>query len=98
MFSFAQFGNDLYTGRRSYNFVGRRKIWYALGGSMILISLIALFAPGLGLNAGIEFRGGSEFKIMNVSDTGELRAQGVVTNVVPGTEARVSKIGTNTLR
>jgi preprotein translocase subunit SecF len=98
MFSFAQFGNDLYTGRRSYDFVGKRKLWYALGASMILISLIALFAPAFGINAGIEFRGGSEFKITNVTDTGELRAKDVVTGVVPGTEARVSKIGSSTLR
>ncbi len=30
MTSFAQFGNDLYTGRRSIDFVGRQKLWYAV--------------------------------------------------------------------
>ena len=27
---FAQWGNDLYTGRRSYDIVGRRKIWFTI--------------------------------------------------------------------
>ena len=27
--NFAQFGNDLYTGKRSVDFVGRQKTWYA---------------------------------------------------------------------
>ena len=26
------FGNDLYTGKRSFNFVGGRKKWYAIAG------------------------------------------------------------------
>ena len=26
--SLAQFGNDLYSGKRSIDFVGRRKTWY----------------------------------------------------------------------
>lgn len=96
MFSFAQFGNDLYTGRRSYDFVGRAKLWYAIGGGMILISIIALFT--IQLNAGIEFRGGSEFRVTNVDDTGEIRAQNVVTGIVPGAEARVSTLNGNSLR
>ena len=36
----AKFGNDLYTGARSYNFVGRRKIWYAIAAVMILASIV----------------------------------------------------------
>ena len=30
MASFATFGNELYTGKRSYDFVGKRKIWFPI--------------------------------------------------------------------
>jgi preprotein translocase subunit SecF len=98
MFSFAEFGNDLYTGRRSYDFVGRRKLWYAVGGILIVISMIALFAPSFGLNAGIEFRGGSEFRVSNLDDVDTVRAQNAVTEVAQGAEVRVSALNDDGLR
>ncbi|UYM04805.1 protein translocase subunit SecF [Solicola gregarius] len=53
------FGQHLYEGRISFDFVGRRRLWYA-------ISVVILLAAGLGLltrglDMGIEFRGGVEF-------------------------------------
>jgi hypothetical protein len=39
------FGNDLYTGKRSFNFVGGRKKWYAIAGVLIILTvLIPVFA------------------------------------------------------
>ena len=35
MASFASFGNRLYTGERSIDFIGRQKIWYAASGVLI---------------------------------------------------------------
>ena len=69
MASFAQFGNDLYTGARSFNFVGRRKIWYAIAAVMILASIVGPAIRG-GFVFGIEFRGGSEFQISQIADNG----------------------------
>ena len=40
----AQFGNDLYTGRRSIDFVGRQKTWYAI--SAVLLALAASSSAG----------------------------------------------------
>ena len=40
MASFAKFGNDLYTGERSFNFVGRRRIWYTIAFVMIGLSIL----------------------------------------------------------
>jgi len=51
----------LYTGDISYNFIGRRKIWYAISAIALLISIAALLIRGLDL--GIEFRGGSDFQV-----------------------------------
>ncbi|MEJ2579184.1 MAG: protein translocase subunit SecF [Kineosporiaceae bacterium] len=94
--SFAKFGNDLYSGRRSYDFVGNRRRWYAIAAIVVLVSLSGLALRGL--NAGIEFRGGSEFRVSGVQDTGELTGQRAVTSVVPGADVRVSTVGTDGVR
>ena len=62
MASFSQFGNDLYTGKRSFDFVGRRRIWFTVA---IVAVLLSIFTPVLrgGFQFGIEFRGGSEFTV-----------------------------------
>ena len=65
--NFAQWGNDLYTGRRSYDIVGRRTRWFVISGVLVVLSAILLFKPGL--QPGIEFRGGSEFTVSNASST-----------------------------
>ena len=38
MASLAQFGNDLYTGKRSVDFVRRQKTWYALSGVLYFLA------------------------------------------------------------
>lgn len=96
MASFAQFGNDLYTGRRSIDFVGRRKLWYLIAAVATLISLLGLGVRQL--NPGLEFRGGSEFRISDVKDTSELTAVHVITGVVAGADVRATVVGGNDLR
>jgi preprotein translocase subunit SecF len=65
MGGFAKFGNDLYTGARSFNFVGRRRIWYIVAAVMILASVVGPAIRG-GFVFGIEFRGGSEFQVSQI--------------------------------
>lgn len=93
---FAQWGNDLYTGRRSYDIVGKRRVWFLIGAVLVLISAVLLVRPGL--NPGIEFRGGSEFRINEIVDPAEQPAIDAVTAVSEDEEARVSRIGSNALR
>jgi preprotein translocase subunit SecF len=93
---FAQWGNDLHTGKRSYDIVGRRRLWFLIGAILVGISAILLVRPGL--NPGIEFRGGSEFRINSVADPAEQPARDAVATVSPDEEVRVSKIGANALR
>jgi preprotein translocase subunit SecF len=50
----------LYHGETSYDFVGRRRLWFAISGAVMLVSLVSLFAPGL--NFGIDFKGGAVFR------------------------------------
>ena len=66
--SFATFGNELYTGKRSYNFVGAKKIWFLIAMVAVALSIVIPVVKG-GFNLGIEFRGGSEFTVSNVKDT-----------------------------
>ncbi|GGK85566.1 protein-export membrane protein SecF [Salinibacterium xinjiangense] len=105
MASFAKFGNDLYTGARSINFVGRRKLWYAIAGVMILLSVLLPLARG-GFVFGIEFRGGSEFQVAGVADLGQdgprADAQTLAADTVTGIDAqaspRVSIVGGDSVR
>ncbi|MFF1820089.1 protein translocase subunit SecF [Kribbella sp. NPDC058245] len=60
MSKLGQLGNKLHRGDVSYNFIGHRKIWFAVSIALVVISLGGLFARGLEL--GIEFRGGVEYE------------------------------------
>jgi preprotein translocase subunit SecF len=98
MINFAQFGNDLYTGRRSIAFVQRRKVWYSLSAVMIGLALAGILLNGL--NFGIEFRGGTEFRVLGVTNTQdyEAKAQDAVGEAgIPGS-VTTTIVGGNTVR
>lgn len=97
MASFAKFGNDLYTGERSFNFVGRRRIWYAIAAIMIGLSILLPILRG-GFVFGIEFSGGSEFQISGVADVDQQVATDAVVAVVAEATPRVSTVGTDSIR
>ena len=97
MASFSQFGSDLYTGKRSYDIIGRRKTWYLIALAMILISLVTPWLRG-GYQLGIEFTGGSEFTISDVKTLDQNIATETVEDVVPESIPRVSQLGTHGIR
>lgn len=96
MADFAQFGNDLYTGRRSVPIVPKRRFWYIFSLSLIVISLLALGVRGL--NPSIEFRGGSEFIVSGVASTAEAPAIAVVKDGGGTEPPRISVLGNNAVR
>jgi preprotein translocase subunit SecF len=61
MGKFSRLGNDLYTGKRSIDFVGRTKLWYTISGIIIVAAILGLYFRGL--NFGLEFRGGAQFTV-----------------------------------
>jgi preprotein translocase subunit SecF len=98
MFNFAQVGNDLYTGKRSIDFIGRQKTWYAVSGVLVILALVGIFARGL--NFGIEFSGGSEFRVQGVSNSQdyEQKAQAAVGEAGIGGNVVASVVGQDTVR
>jgi preprotein translocase subunit SecF len=66
MGAFSRLGNDLYSGRRSIDFVGRRWLWYAA--SAVIIAVAAFGLVSKGLNMGIEFTGGAEYRVTLPAD------------------------------
>ena len=98
MSSFAQFGNDLYTGKRSIDFVGRQKTWYTVSAILLVLAAVGLF--GRHLNVGLEFRGGSEFRVSSVTNLNnfEMRGKAAIGTLDTGSDVVVTKIGTNTVR
>ena len=97
MSRFSDFGNDLYSGKRSIDFVGRRKIFYIIALVMVAMAIIAPAARG-GFNFGIEFRGGSEFRVSGVEQSQQRVAIDAVRTVVPGANPAVTAVGTSDLR
>src|ERR1700730_8434021 len=55
-----QVGSRLYRGEVSYDFVGRKRRWYAISGAILLISIVALFVHGLDFS--VDFKGGAVFQ------------------------------------
>ncbi|MGI8954095.1 MAG: protein translocase subunit SecF [Nocardioidaceae bacterium] len=52
-------GHRLYEGDISFDFVGRRKLWYTLSLAIVVVCALGLLVRGL--NMGVEFKGGVEF-------------------------------------
>ena len=83
MASFSKFGNDLYTGERSYNIVGRRRIWFSIAGVLVLIAILVPIFKGF--NFSVEFKGGSLFTVSGVGTAPDQKtATRAVGEVVPG--------------
>jgi preprotein translocase subunit SecF len=61
MGKFSRLGNALYEGDVSIDFVGRRWLWYAISGVIVIVAASGLYFKGL--NLGIEFEGGVEYTI-----------------------------------
>src|SRR3954451_3124842 len=96
MASFAHFGNQLYTGERSIEFVRRQRTWYAISGVLLILSLVGLF--GRGLNLSLEFKGGSEFRVSNAKKTDDVIGTQAVHGVLPNADVEVTKVGGDSVR
>jgi preprotein translocase subunit SecF len=96
MRSMSQVGNDLYTGKTSCPFVGRRNLWFLIAAILVIGSaLVPLFRP---ITFSIEFTGGSQFTVSGVENTDQAIATDAVQSVVPDATTKVVTVGTDTVR
>ena len=97
-FSFATFGNDLYTGKRSIPVVPQRRRFYLASLVMIVIAVLGLVTQQL--NLGLEFRGGSEFRVATTSAPSDYEQ--IARTAVGASEGdrgvNVTLVGNNTVR
>ena len=78
----SSFGQHLYSGQISFDFVGRRRLWYTLS-ALILVTVIAGFVVR-GFHFGIEFKGGVEFTAqVQKADTHAVDAMTAAARTVP---------------
>ena len=92
------FGNALYTGEKSFDFVGNRVRWYAIGAALVVLAIVITVLRG-GFAFGIEFRGGSEFRISEPANLSEQVAISTVTDSVgSSSNPRVSIVGGDSVR
>jgi preprotein translocase subunit SecF len=97
MSKFRVLGNQLYSGERSINIVERRKVWYAVAAVVVILTIILPVLRG-GFNLGIEFRGGSEFRLTNSQELPQSLAVEAIQSVVPGVQVVVTEVGAADLR
>jgi preprotein translocase subunit SecF len=106
MSKLSNIGHALYEGKVSIDFVGRKWLWYAISAGIVAIALFGLL--GRGLNLGIEFKGGVEYRVVmpsgqaNQSAVTEIRdavAREAGDSDIPAASAPVvNTSGSNTIR
>ncbi|MGM1016349.1 MAG: protein translocase subunit SecF [Actinomycetota bacterium] len=96
MASMNDFGNNLYTGKTSFPFVGRRRLWFIIAIALVVGSaLVPLLRP---IQFSIEFTGGSQFTVQAPSSTDQETATEAVRTVVPGATTRVAIVNGTDVR
>jgi preprotein translocase subunit SecF len=83
-------GGRLYRGEVSVEFVSRRRLWYAISGLILLISIGAL--AGRGLNFSVDFKGGSVLQFTDPHAT-IAQVRSTVTSSGGGQDAIVQQVG-----
>jgi preprotein translocase subunit SecF len=83
MGKFSRMGHALYEGHISIDFVGRRRLWYAISGIIVIVAASGLLFKGL--NLGIEFQGGVEYTVKVQPDQRNQSTVDTVSKAVAGT-------------
>ena len=90
----ASLAHRLYAGEVGYDFMSRRRRFYAISGAILIVSLAALLIRGL--NLGIDFKGGSTYELpSNGHSISQVRT---ALSSVGVKDPVVEKIGQNRIR
>lgn len=96
MMSYAQWGNELYSGKRSYPITKHSKAFLSAAGVLLLISV--LLVGFRGLNPSIEFTGGTQFIVSQTASPVEQTAEDLLSSVDVGENPRVTTLGSDSVR
>lgn len=96
MRTYAQWGNALYSGEKSYGVVPHRRIFVGIATAVMVLS--ALLVGIFGVNPSIEFSGGSQFTLSGAASVGQQAAYDAAASAGITTDVRVSTLGTDGLR
>ncbi|WP_417562570.1 protein translocase subunit SecF [Microbacterium sp.] len=91
-----RFGNDLYSGKRSFPFVGKRRLWFIIAAALVLGSVLVPFIRPIQFS--IEFTGGSQFTVSGVANPDQTKATDAVLSVVPNATTKVTTVGSDGVR
>jgi preprotein translocase subunit SecF len=80
MSKISRFGHALYDGSFSIDFVGRRLLWYSISAAIIVAAVLGLTVKGL--NLGIEFEGGVEYRVSMPAGQADNQAVTEIRNAV----------------
>ena len=97
MASLTSIGNELYTGERSLPVVGKRRLWMAIAVGILVLLALGTVLRG-GFTFGIEFTGGSEFRVTGLASASIDGAAQAVESIAPEAEARAVTLGADTVR
>ncbi|SFR35280.1 protein translocase subunit secF [Microbacterium azadirachtae] len=96
MRSMNEFGNDLYSGKTSFPFVGKRRIWFIIAILLVVGSaLVPLFRP---VQFSIEFTGGSQFTVEAPANRDQGLATTAVRSVLPNVTTKVTTVNNRDIR
>lgn len=95
MSRFSNLGHRLYQGEISFDFVGRRKIWYSISAAIAAAALIGLTVIGLHLS--IDFKGGSVYTVKKPGLTIS-QAQTSIDKIVGDSTPQVQATGDGQIR
>jgi preprotein translocase subunit SecF len=102
MSKLSRMGHALYSGQVSIDFVGRTKLWYAISGVIVLVAVLALSIKGL--NLGIEFQGGVEYKVAvgngnaDITTANTIREAVIETGIPNADDPTVNTSGSDAVR
>jgi preprotein translocase subunit SecF len=101
MGKFSRLGNELYNGRKSIDFVGRRALWYLITAVVVVAAAAGLMVKGL--DFGIEFTGGTQYTVKvgdgnNTQDAADELREAIADADVEGVDVpTVTTSGANSL-
>ncbi|MBI3520761.1 MAG: protein translocase subunit SecD, partial [Bacteroidetes bacterium] len=78
----------------AFNFVGRRKVYYAISSIIIVLGVVMYFAHG-GLKLGVDFKGGRTYQVRFEKEMNTEDVKGALRNVFKDASLEVKTVGSS---